>query len=215
MLLSVTEAAKVAGCARSTIYDKINSGELSRSPGGKIDTAELHRVFGELQTPSLQQPDVEPDKSDTMASELLDMVQAKDTELSEVRKELDDTRRRLAEHREAARSLMSPEDFEAKLAEQATQLKSQHTKELDTERQLHAKHLAKQKQQRAREAEQWQQAIAERKQEIQQARAEAADIRQREQEQVAALRREQARIKALESRGLIARLLNKKPEPVG
>jgi len=193
MLLSVTEAAKIAGCARSTIYDKINSGELSRSPGGKIDTAELQRVFGDLQTVSPRQPDIESDKTDTMASELLDMVQAKDSELSEVRTELDDTRRRLNEHREAARSLMSPEDVQARLD----------------------KAVKAEKAGQAEREKKWQKAIADRKQEIQQARAEADEIRQREKEHLDALKAERDRVEALESRGLIARLFNKKPEPAG
>jgi len=48
MLLTVTAAAKAAGVSRTTIYEKINAGEMTRAPGGKIDTAELLRVFGEL-----------------------------------------------------------------------------------------------------------------------------------------------------------------------
>lgn len=47
MKLSVTQAAKAAGVSRTTIYEKLNSGELSRQDG-KIDTSELLRVFGEL-----------------------------------------------------------------------------------------------------------------------------------------------------------------------
>lgn len=43
--LTVTEAAKAAGVSRTTIYEKIKDGELSRV-NGKIDTAELLRVFG-------------------------------------------------------------------------------------------------------------------------------------------------------------------------
>ena len=46
--LSVSEAAKAAGVARSTLYEKIKDGEISRAPDKTIDTAELVRVFGEL-----------------------------------------------------------------------------------------------------------------------------------------------------------------------
>lgn len=210
MLLSVTDAAKVAGCARSTIYEKINNGQLSRSAGGKIDTAELQRVFGELQTPEQHQSnDISDntDKSDTMASELLDMYQAKDSELAEVRAELDETKARLTEHREAARSLMSPDDFDAKLSEA----------------------LQKERAQQDLQAKKWQTALSERQDEIKQARQEADTIRQREQQtraeadeirqreaaQAKTLKAERDRIAALESRGFIARLLNKKPEPIG
>ncbi|MEE9318811.1 MAG: hypothetical protein V3U76_00035 [Granulosicoccus sp.] len=195
MLLSVTEAAKVAGCARSTIYEKINAGQLSRSAGGKIDTAELHRVFGELQTPAQQQPNDTPDKSDTMASELLDMVQTKDLELAQVRAELDETKARLTEHREAARALIDPKTFEAKQAEWQQKLQQQRTDQ-------------------QRKESEWKQTINDRKLEIQQARAEADEIRLREADQAKALKAECDRVVALESRGIIARLMNKKPSPV-
>ena len=46
--LSISDAAKAAGVARSTLYEKINAGEISRGPDKTIDTAELVRVFGEL-----------------------------------------------------------------------------------------------------------------------------------------------------------------------
>ena len=46
--LSISDAAKAAGIARSTLYEKINAGEVSRGPDKTIDTAELVRVFGEL-----------------------------------------------------------------------------------------------------------------------------------------------------------------------
>jgi len=50
-MLTMTEAAATAGVSRSTIYAKVKTGELTRSAGGEIDTAELLRVFGELHAP--------------------------------------------------------------------------------------------------------------------------------------------------------------------
>lgn len=47
MIISVTKAAKEWGISRTTIYHKINDGELSRTADKKIDTAEMLRVFGE------------------------------------------------------------------------------------------------------------------------------------------------------------------------
>ncbi len=47
MNISVTEAAKEWGVSRTTIYQKVNDGELSRAADKKIDTAEMFRVFGE------------------------------------------------------------------------------------------------------------------------------------------------------------------------
>ena len=47
MIISVTKAAKEWGVSRTTIYQKINDGELSRTSDKKIDTSEMLRVFGE------------------------------------------------------------------------------------------------------------------------------------------------------------------------
>ena len=47
MNISVTKAAKDWGISRTTIYQKVNNGELSRTADKKIDTSEMLRVFGE------------------------------------------------------------------------------------------------------------------------------------------------------------------------
>lgn len=47
MIISVTKAAKEWGVSRTTIYQKVNDGELSRTSDKKIDTSEMLRVFGE------------------------------------------------------------------------------------------------------------------------------------------------------------------------
>ncbi|WP_182407552.1 plasmid replication DNA-binding protein [Psychrobacter sp. GP33] len=47
MNISVTKASTEWGVSRTTIYQKINDGELSRTSDKKIDTAEMLRVFGE------------------------------------------------------------------------------------------------------------------------------------------------------------------------
>lgn len=46
MNISVSEAAKRWGVSRTTIYKKIDDGELSRNSEKKIDTTEMLRVFG-------------------------------------------------------------------------------------------------------------------------------------------------------------------------
>ena len=43
----MTKAAKEWGVSRTTIYQKVNDGELSRTADKKIDTSEMLRVFGE------------------------------------------------------------------------------------------------------------------------------------------------------------------------
>ena len=50
MNISVTKAAKEWGVSRTTIYQKINDGELSRAADKNIDTSEMIRVFGEPAT---------------------------------------------------------------------------------------------------------------------------------------------------------------------
>jgi hypothetical protein len=47
MNISVTKAAKEWGVSRTTIYQKVNGGELSRTADKKIDVSEMLRVFGE------------------------------------------------------------------------------------------------------------------------------------------------------------------------
>ena len=49
-MLSVTEAAAAAGVSRTTVYERLRSGALSRTSDG-IDPAELARVFGALAGP--------------------------------------------------------------------------------------------------------------------------------------------------------------------
>ena len=43
----MTKAAKEWGISRTTIYQKVNDGEISRTTDKKIDTSEMLRVFGE------------------------------------------------------------------------------------------------------------------------------------------------------------------------
>lgn len=54
-IVTLAEAAKLAGVSRQTIYRKAGNGELSttRKPDGTkaVDTSELERVFGPLRTP--------------------------------------------------------------------------------------------------------------------------------------------------------------------
>ncbi|MBE0445103.1 plasmid replication DNA-binding protein [Psychrobacter sp. FME5] len=47
MNISVTKAAKEWGVSRTTIYQKVNNGEISRTADKKIDVSEMLRVFGE------------------------------------------------------------------------------------------------------------------------------------------------------------------------
>ena len=68
MLISISEASKKWGVARTTIYRNIKSGKLSQVLG-KIDHAEMVRCFGEpsfgAKQPSLQD-DVLQQRTDTL-----------------------------------------------------------------------------------------------------------------------------------------------------
>ena len=44
--VTVTQAAKLTGVTRKTLYAHINKGKLSKAAGGLIDTSELLRVYG-------------------------------------------------------------------------------------------------------------------------------------------------------------------------
>lgn len=47
-MLTISDAARLAGVSRQTLYDRINSGTLSRTSDG-VDLAELARVYPELE----------------------------------------------------------------------------------------------------------------------------------------------------------------------
>jgi chromosome segregation ATPase len=195
MIVSVTSAAKLAGVSRTTIYEKIKAGELSRTGEG-IDTAELLRVFGELKTikqPSLESPS--PDSND-MVNWLRNQIDTRDQKLEELEDELTDTQQRLAEHREAARALMSPDEFDAKLKAEADRI------------------IAAERESQRLKNEEWQTALAERQQEVQAAREAAVALRARSEEEAIERQRLADQLRALESRGLLARLLNRKPSMV-
>ena len=48
--ISITEAMKLTGKSRPTLYRHIKSGKLSKTSNGGIDTSELRRVYGEFET---------------------------------------------------------------------------------------------------------------------------------------------------------------------
>ncbi len=135
--------------------------------------------------------------------------------LADTKAELKERENTLAELRKAIAVLPSPESVERRLAEQADQLKRQHNEVLESERERLTQALAEQQQCAARECEQWQQSIQDKKSEIQQARAAADELRRRDLEQAKTLKAVRNQIVALESRGFIARLLNRKPTLAG
>ncbi|MGP5374201.1 plasmid replication DNA-binding protein [Psychrobacter alimentarius] len=69
MNISVTKAAKQWGVSRTTIYQKINDGELSRTADKKIDTSEMIRVFGEPATKKRTEQSVNTRNSTSLNSQ--------------------------------------------------------------------------------------------------------------------------------------------------
>lgn len=69
MNISVTEAAKEWGVSRTTIYQKVNDGELSRTADKKIDVSEMLRVFGEPIAKKRSEQSVNPVQSTPLNSQ--------------------------------------------------------------------------------------------------------------------------------------------------
>lgn len=198
-------AAKATGVSKSTIYRAVKSGKLSgtRNEDGEyeIDPAELHRVYEPVaqraNTGEMTQ-DATPDETphDTSNTDfslwLREKLDATERELKQTRDELSgvtvdllDTKERLNEHREAARLL------EYKSTEHEQQIN-------DAKRQ----------------AEEWKNALAERQAEIEQARAEAALLADKVEQEASKKAEAEAAARALQSRGLIARIFNQRPKSI-
>lgn len=211
-MLSLAEATEQVGKSRSTLIRAIKAGKLSanRNEHGdyRVDPAELHRVFpdaarhDESDGASPSAPNDSP-----LVADLLEMVKGKDSEIAEMRDELSDTRKRLNEMREAMSALPSPES----VALEKERLREEHKAQLERERAGQAKLIAQEKQR----TEQWKSQLVERQEEIKEAREEANRISQKAAEDIATIERraasERAIREALESRGFIDRLLNRKP----
>ncbi len=188
-----------------------NSGGLDSSRHSKIDSVD---DAGSVQSRVSKVVSMDDDTVSTL-SWFMEQVDEAKQELADTQAELAERDNSLAELRKAMASLPSPDSVERRLTEQSERLRQQHSEALEVERNQQVKVLAEQKQHEAQLAENWQRSIAERQLEIQQARAEADEIRQREKEQTRALKAERSRVAALESRGFIARLLNRKPTVAG
>jgi len=128
-LVTVTCAAKLARVSRGTIYNKIESGELSKGPEG-IDTTELLRVFGTLHDMS---NDVKTSKSDNVSngSSKTDAVMARQND--EITQKLLEQLEEAAGEKEWLREML--EKKEKQLADQQLRFDEQgdkHTEERKT-----------------------------------------------------------------------------------
>ena len=225
--LTLGKASRETGLHKTTIARAIEEGRLSagRNEHGhyQIDPAELFRVFD----PKPREPGVTSDRDLSQPPEqhhatplvtgtvtegyLVERVRDLENELDEAREELEDREMRLAELREAMKALPSPES----VAAERERLKQEHRVVLEQERSQQNKVLAKEKQR----SEQWKEELANRKDEVKKAREEAERISEKAAADIATIERraasERAIREALESRGFIDRLLNRKPTTAG
>lgn len=81
-IVTLTEAAALAGVSRGTLYNRLKDGTLSRSEGG-VDISELLRVFGPLGA-SAGQVDVSADVSDAPVDVQSGPLTEVDAQLAEV-----------------------------------------------------------------------------------------------------------------------------------
>lgn len=103
MNVSISDAARLAGVSRQTLYDRINSGTLSRTAEG-IDVAELTRVYPDLKPlevlrlKKVKKPDLEEGREAANSTELL---AAREREIEWLREELAERKRVIEKRNEA------------------------------------------------------------------------------------------------------------------
>jgi len=236
--LTLGEAEDEVGVAKSTISRAIKAGRLSakRNEHGhyQIDPAELFRVYPQKPRKDEQatarntsqtetQQYATPQNSTQQGGETLQWMMKRldevESKLESTEKELEDKEKAYQELREAYAALPSPETFEAKLATEVDRLEKEKQSELERKQQVHdtvmdqermqaAKRMSEAKQQ----SQQWQQEIELRKNEIEAARRESDALRERTQRERKAREVLSQQLTAMESRGVLARLFNRKPK---
>lgn len=217
--LTLGQASKETGLHKTTISRAIEDGRLSarRNQQGhyQIDPAELFRVFDPVArdhaTPERNptQPQEQHDKTPNVTGTVTESYLVE--RLRELEEEVEDKDARLKELRHAMAALPSPES----VALEKERLRKEHKSELERERAEQVKLVAQEKQR----TEKWKAQLAERQSEIKEAREEAGRISRKAAEDIAIIERraasERATREALEGRGFIDRLLNRKPKVAG
>ena len=226
--LTLTEAAVEVGKSKSTLLRAIDAGRLSaqRNEHGeyRVDASELFRAYPAKSEKPFEAPvrsETNNDVAPEILTRLLDRLELQDRKMDEMDSELADTRQRLDEHREAARALMSPEDFDARLKSEVERLEAERTQLLEKQKETHVAMLARQQREQEKvlaeqhqKNEEWKAALAERKAEIQAAKEASLELEQRTVQERMAREALSQRLAEIESRGLLARLLNRKPKPI-
>lgn len=204
--LTLADAMEQTGVSRNTLIRAIKTGRMSGSKNEhgdyRVDAVELFRVFDPVSVGEAVE-NVQPAPPSPTIEKLYERLVAKDEEITDLRTEVDDKEQAITELREAYSTLPSPEDVDARIKSAVEKVENEKLKE-----------IALQKQQ----AEKWKMALEQRQGEIEAARREADVLRQQATDDIARIERrasgERAVREALEQRGLIARLLNRKPKMV-
>ena len=190
-VVSVSRGADLVRRDRQTLYNHRKKGKLSfvRQSDGSfgVDTAELQRVYGKLYVTEAELDDsrkIDDDKADSAT-------------ITELRHQLELKEMELKHTKEKV------EAWKEKAEKATDSIKLLEDQRID-------------KDQKNAEAEaKWKQALVARKNEVEQARREADEMRRMGEDRVASVQEEsRAKIEALQSRGLIARLLNKTPAEI-
>ena len=205
--LTLADAMEQTGVSRNTLIRAIKSGRMSGSKNEhgeyRVDAVELFRVFDPVSVVGEAVENVQSAPPSPTIEKLYERLVAKDEEITDLRTEVDDKEQAITELREAYNTLPSPEDVDARIKSAVEKVENEKLKE-----------IALQKQQ----AEKWKMALEQRQGEIEAARREADELRQQATDDIARIERrasaERAVREALEQRGLIARLLNRKPKMV-
>jgi len=237
-IVSISRAAKLVRKGRQTLYNHNDKGKLSfttdRDGKPGVDTAELVRVYGKLYMPADDVETVALDNRDSVGQSSVDRTRDQSSaqsgmshsvsidsdaastlswfmeqvdeakeELEEAQALLGEREKTIAELRKAMAALPSPES----VATERERLKKEHQAELENERKVRAEEKQR--------SEKWKAELANRQSEVEKARKEAGRISEKAAADIATIERraasERAIREALESRGFIARLLNRKP----
>jgi hypothetical protein len=224
---------------KSTISRAIKDGRLSATKNEhghfQIDPAELFRVYEPIERKDSEEQGATPERNTTqhyatpisdadehhMMPWLIKRLEETESKLADTESELEAKESALSELRQAYAMLPSPEQFDEKLSAEVNRLKSEQEDRLTKQKEAHAAMLARQQREQDKtiamqrqENEKWKEALVERQKEIKQARAASEALSQKAEQERQAREQLNRRLEAIESRGLIARLLNRKPKSV-
>jgi len=87
--ISITEAMKLTGKSRPTLYRHIKTGKLSKTSNGGIDTSELRRVYGEFGTIETRVETKGLSKSIKIDTKSISQIEKDETEIQHLKEQLE------------------------------------------------------------------------------------------------------------------------------